>query len=324
MKLGDIYRLAVKKGMENDLRGAERLEQLLNAEREKFEKLSQEQKEEFDRDRLFNPFHDTRILFGDENVEVKSVVAGIDIEVEELLLADGLKSKNTPVDLVIAHHPEGKALANLYRVMHSQEDLYARFGVPVTVAEGVMAGRIGEVRRGLLPRNHNRSVDAARILGIPFMCVHSAADNNVAVFLQRLMDDKKPETLKDIIDILKENPEYREAVKSQSPPMVFAGKEKNRAGKVMISMAGGTSGSEKIFENLARAGVGTVLMMHIPEKNRLEAEKHHVNVVIAGHMASDSLGMNLFLDELEKRGIGIETCSGLVRHSRCAKTVTKS
>lgn len=316
MNLGDIYRLAIEKGMESDLRGAERLERLLNAEKEKFEKLSEEQKKEFDRDRLFNPFHDTRILFGDENLEVKSALAGIDIEVEELLLADRLRSKNTPVDLVIAHHPEGKALANLYRVMHSQEDLYAGFGVPVNVAEGVMAGRIGEVRRGLMPRNHNRPVDAARVLGIPFMCVHSAADNNVAGFLQKLMDHREPETLKDIIDILKEIPEYRESAKNQSPPMVYAGKEKNRAGKVMVSMAGGTSGPEKIFESLARAGVGTVLMMHIPEKNRLEAEKHHVNVVVAGHMASDSLGMNLFLDELEERGVGIRTCSGLLRHSR--------
>jgi len=33
-------------------------------------------------------------------------------------------------------------------------------------------------------------------------------------------------------------------------------------------------------------------------------------------MSSDSLGMNLFLDELEKRGIEIVPCSGLIRISR--------
>ncbi|NLC37920.1 MAG: NGG1p interacting factor NIF3, partial [Clostridia bacterium] len=64
------------------------------------------------------------------------------------------------------------------------------------------------------------------------------------------------------------------------------------------------------------AGVGTIVCMHMSEKHRKEAEKAHLNVVIAGHMASDSLGMNLFLDLLEERGIQIETCSGLYRVKR--------
>jgi hypothetical protein len=41
-----------------------------------------------------------------------------------------------------------------------------------------------------------------------------------------------------------------------------------------------------------------------------------MNVVIAGHIASDSLGMNLFLDELEKQGIEVITCGGLMRIKR--------
>jgi hypothetical protein len=46
------------------------------------------------------------------------------------------------------------------------------------------------------------------------------------------------------------------------------------------------------------------------------AEKNHVNVVIAGHIASDSVGMNIILDEFEKRGVDIVPCSGLIRVSR--------
>jgi len=38
--------------------------------------------------------------------------------------------------------------------------------------------------------------------------------------------------------------------------------------------------------------------------------------VIAGHISSDSLGVNLLLDELEKKGIEIIPCSGLIRISR--------
>jgi hypothetical protein len=67
---------------------------------------------------------------------------------------------------------------------------------------------------------------------------------------------------------------------------------------------------------MANAGIGTVVGMHINEEHRKEAETANVNVVIAGHMSSDSLGVNLFLDELEKQGIEIIPCSGLTRFSR--------
>jgi putative NIF3 family GTP cyclohydrolase 1 type 2 len=56
--------------------------------------------------------------------------------------------------------------------------------------------------------------------------------------------------------------------------------------------------------------------MHIGEKHRKEAEKNHINVIIAGHMASDSLGLNLMLDEFVKQGIQVQTCSGLTRFAR--------
>jgi len=56
--------------------------------------------------------------------------------------------------------------------------------------------------------------------------------------------------------------------------------------------------------------------MHMTEKHRKQAEKNHINVVIAGHIASDSVGMNLLLDGLEEKGIEILPCSGLIRKRR--------
>jgi hypothetical protein len=70
---------------------------------------------------------------------------------------------------------------------------------------------------------------------------------------------------------------------------------------------------------MANAGVGTILAMHQSEKHREAAEKANINVVIAGHISSDSIGVNLFLDELEKKGIKIIPCSGLIRYSRVKK-----
>ncbi|HQQ25742.1 MAG TPA: NGG1p interacting factor NIF3, partial [Methanomassiliicoccales archaeon] len=79
---------------------------------------------------------------------------------------------------------------------------------------------------------------------------------------------------------------------------------------------GGTSGPKDVYEKLAQAGVGTVVFMHIPEAHLEEVRKHHLNVVIAGHVASDSLGMNLLADKLEERGVKVTPCSGFIRARR--------
>lgn len=316
MKLKEIYQLIIEKGMESDPRGKEEVKKILEKNRKKFEELKPEEKSEFDQEQLVNPYSDTRILYGDEDREVKRVLAGIDIEMGELLLAEHLAAKGKKIDLVLAHHPEGKALAALHQVMHLQEDLFYRFGVPINVAEDIMAGRIAEVKRSLMPLNHNRTVDGARLLDIPFMCAHTPADNLVTAFLEKLFAQKGPETVEDIIKILKEIPEYQEAIKVNAGPTIFVGSKERRAGKIFVDMTGGTSGSEDIYEKLSASGVGTIVGMHMGEKHRKAAEKAHLNVVIAGHMASDSLGMNLLLDELEARGIEVLCCSGLIRNKR--------
>lgn len=316
MKLKEIYDGVVTMGIEHDPRGQEVVRKQLEKERKKIEDLKEEEKKDVDQDRFFNPYSDTRVLFGDLDREVSRILVGVDMEVGEVLLADRLGEKGQRIDLIMAHHPEGKATAGLYDVMHLQEDLLAQLGVPINVAEGIMAGRIAEVRRGLMPMNHNRAVDAAKLLDIPLMCCHTPADNMVTEFVQKHLDARECETLGDVVKALKEIPEYAEAVKTGAGPTLVVGAQERRAGKIFVDMTGGTSGSEDAYAKLSVAGVGTLVVMHIGEKHRKEAEKNHVNVIIAGHMASDSLGMNLILDELVKRGVEVLPCSGLIRIQR--------
>ncbi len=316
MKIKEIYRLAIEKGMGKDPRSQEAVLKLLEKEKNLYGEMKEDEKVEFDTDRLFNPYGDTRILYGDPDCEVSRVLAGIDMETGEVLLADRISAQGRKIDLIIAHHPEGKALSALYQVMKLQEDVLAKFGVPINVAEGIMASRINEVKQGLMPLNHNRAVDAAKLLDIPLMCVHTPADNLVNDLIQKLMDEKQPETLGDVVKLLKEIPEYAAAVRYNAGPAIVLGSKEKRAGKIMVDMTGGTSGSEDAYAKLATAGVGTLIVMHIGEKHRKEAEKNHVHVIIAGHMASDSLGLNLFLDELAGRGIEIIPCAGLLRYER--------
>lgn len=319
MNLEQIYRLAIEMGIRSDFRPKERIEKLLKKQKEKFDKLSKEEKEIFDREKLTNPYLDSRIHFSGGPKEIKKVMAGIDIESAELMVAKYLSNHNPqhPIDLVLAHHPEGKGLAALDDVMHLQADIMAQYGVPINIAESLMKVRISEVSRGVNPANHFQAVQTAELLGMNFMNVHTPCDNLVARFVEAKLKKDKPEYVGEVLKSLLEIPEYKEAAKQGVGPRLFAGAEDNRAGKIALTeLTGGTEGSAKMYEKLADAGVGTIIGMHQSEEHRKEAEKAHLNVVIAGHISSDSIGMNLFLDELEKRGIEIVPCSGLIRVSR--------
>jgi hypothetical protein len=315
MKIKDIYKLVIDLGIKADPRGAKEINRILAENKKVYDKLDPDEKEEFDTQCLVNPFDDTRILL-DHGHQVKTILTGIDIDTAEILLADRLTERGTKIDLVLAHHPSGQAFAGFFGVMHMQADILAKHGVPINVAEGILSDRIAEVERLVSPANHNKAVDAAKHLGIGFMCCHTPADNNVTRYLQAQINKKKPKTVRDVISLLKGEPEYRTAVSLKAGPKIMSGKPGNRAGKVVIDMTGGTSGSVKQYEELSDAGIGTLVVMHMKEEHLKEAKKHHMNIIVAGHMASDSMGMNMVLDELEKRGIKILPCSGLIRHSR--------
>lgn len=313
MKTQEIYKLAVNKGIEADFRGREAIEKILKKRREKYEKLSEKERAGFDLDSLENPYADSRILNQSQEKEIKKVLVGIDIEPAEILLAKEIGS----IDLIIAHHPSGKALANLADVMELQCDVLNQYGVPINVAEGLMREKISEVARGVNKLNHQRTADAAKILGFNLMCLHTVCDNLAARFLKNNIEKQNFDRLEDLVEFLNNVPEYGEALKIGAGPKIFVGSPESRCGKIAITeITGGTEGSPKLFEKMAQAGIGTVIGMHVSEEHKKEAEAAHINVVIAGHMSSDSLGVNQFLDELEKKGIEIIPCSGLIRIRR--------
>ncbi len=326
MTIKQIYDLAIKLGIEHDLRGRDTVRKNLKRTRERYERLTPAQKKEFDLEKLTNPFSDTRISVGKPDTPVRRVMVGIDIDAAELMIAKHLSEHQAkPIDLVMSHHPQGLALAGLDEVMHMQAEVLALYGVPINIAESLLEVRISEVSRGISPGNHYKSVDAARNLGLNLMCVHTPSDNLVASFVSKIIKREKPEYVSDLIALLKKIPEYIEAVKRKAGPRIFAGSEEHRCGKIALTeITGGTEGSPKIYEKMSQAGIGTVVGMHMSEEHKKEAEKAHINAIIAGHMSSDSIGMNLFLDELEKRGIEIIPCSGLIRVSRVKKQRVKS
>lgn len=316
MKLGEIYRYAVQLAKENDPRTAEELEDDLRRCEERYRKMDEAEKERFDLDSLWNPYPDSRLVFGDPETEVRGVLWGIDISTGEMLLADRLREKGRTIDAVIGHHPLGRARPAFGEALHLHEYIYAQLGVPVNVAEDLMAPRIREVNNMSAVANYDQAVDAARLLDMPLMCLHSITDNLVDRFLNDLVERESPKKVGDVVDMLMALPEHRHAAGNNNPPEVYVGDRKRKAGKVVVRMTGGTSGPKDIYEKLADAGVGTVVLMHVPEAHLEELRKHHLNAIVAGHVASDSLGMNLLADRLEERGVSVTPCSGFIRARR--------
>jgi hypothetical protein len=70
----------------------------------------------------------------------------------------------------------------------------------------------------------------------------------------------------------------------------------------------------EVLKAYFEAGVGTVLVMHFLEADLKEAREQKLtgNLVITGHMASDSIGINLFLDDLARRGVDVIRAGGIL------------
>lgn len=297
-----LFDTAVIAAMECDPRGKEFLENELLKRKTEFEKITDEKKKAaFDLETLQNPYADTRILYGDVLAKIEKIMVGIDVDAGEVLVVDRLNQAKAGIDLLVSHHPVGRASANFYEVMEMQADMLQQLGVPINQAEGALHKRMTDIGRRLSPANHNRVVDAARLLNISLCCMHTVADNHVHHFLDQLFLDKKPYYVEDIIHLLEEIPEYQIAAKLNNAPRLFAGSEKNRCGKIALEMTGGTSGSEEAIAQMANAGVGTLVVMHIPDEHRKNCEKLHINIVCAGHIPSDSLGLNLLFAAIKKK-----------------------
>lgn len=325
MKLRKLFEFFVEQGIKKDPRGASEVKQNLKTLQKRYEKLSVEKKKLFDVDKLNNPYLDSRILNGSGEEEIKSIILGIDMETPEILLADRLRSSGKKIDLVLTHHPEGRAYATFYKVMGMQADIFNKFGVPINVAETYTNKRMVEVGRRVMPQNHARPVDAAKLLDIPFMSAHTVADNQVASYLQDLFDNRKPRALGEVLKILTDIPEYKYAAKNYVGPTILCGSKDSRAGRVFVDMTGGTEGAKEILEKLSNSGVGTMVCMHMSEEHFRLAEKNNLRVVIAGHISSDNLGLNLLLDEAEKEfgEIKVIECSGFRRFSRLKEKKSK-
>ncbi len=251
---------------------------------------------------------DSGILVRGENL--RKVFAGIDMATPELLLA-----REMGADLVLSHHPQaGAPEVFFYQVMERQIDKMVEAGIPVNRAQKALRQQAGKVERSSHSENYDRVASAARVMNVPYMNLHVPVDVIAEDFVQSRLDQalagKHRATLLDVLVVLQEIPEYQRAL---AKPVIRVGGEKDYAGRVLVLMAGGTNGGEQVFRAYFEAGIGTIVCMHLPEEVRKAVLDQNIgNVIVAGHMASDSIGMNIVCSELEGLGLEVVRMGGII------------
>ncbi len=186
-------------------------------------------------------------------------------------------------------------------------------------SEAQIRPRMERVWRAIHADNLFRTERAAELLGLPAFTCHTITDNLVWRFMEDTICGKQFDDLNEVIKAIEDIPEYKYFAKKGNPPIIVHGSGSSRPGKIAATeFTGGTNGPEEFLESQSKAGIGTILSMHVTEKTLEEARKHHVNMIQCSHMASDTIGINLLLDRLGKEEKKLRTIdtSGFVRVKR--------
>jgi putative NIF3 family GTP cyclohydrolase 1 type 2 len=235
--------------------------------------------------------------------DIGKVLFGIDAGVPELLLA-----KQLGYEAVIAHHPQGgTAMLNFHQVFKRHIQQMTQAGVPVAEAENAVKKKLSDLEIDAHTRNYNHVIDVAKLLKMPYMNIHTPLDEvgRRTMIEQIHRRTEKTSTVRDVVSALNELPEFKNAV---TKIKVRLGKPENPAGKVVVSHGAGTNGGYEIANTYFKHGIGTVVYIHIGigDLEKLRAEQDG-NLIVSGHIASDSVGINPFIRELKRKGVSVST-----------------
>ena len=238
--------------------------------------------------------------------KIRKVLAAIDVGVGELLLARSLSC-----DAVISHHPAGgRARLEGYRVFKRHVEQLKEAGVPGEASEEAVKPKYRQLEIQHHPDNYDQTPSAAKKLRMPLVSIHSPCDEVGRQILLRTVKGLDGNgTVGDVVNRISRLPEFR---KASSKVEVRLGSPKNNAGRIAISHAAYTNGGYDIARTYFQHGVGTVSYIHISEAdlNKLSADAVG-NLIVLGHIASDWLGLNPLLKELEGKGVEVVTTTDL-------------
>jgi putative NIF3 family GTP cyclohydrolase 1 type 2 len=242
---------------------------------------------------------------------LRKVLVAIDVGVSELLLA-----QNLGCDGVIAHHPAGgTAQLDGYKVFLRHIDQMKAAGVPAEVAKEAVKNKYRVLDIQHHPENYDQTPSAAKKLGLPLVTIHSPCDEmGRRMIVQAIKGLGKEATVKQLVAKIGTFPEFRNA---ETKIEVRLGSNEDKIGNVAISHACYTNGGFDIAKAYFQHGVNTLSYIHVsePDLTKLAAEGLG-NLIVLGHIASDWLGINRLLRELEKSEVEAVSTTDLSLASR--------
>lgn len=239
---------------------------------------------------------------------IKKVLFGIDISTAELAMA-----KQLGYDAVIAHHPPQLATIPAWEVYMLQADLLQAAGVPKEAALAAVEPRALAMKAGFQAANHDHYPSIARLLDMPFLNIHCPLDELGRRIMQETIDAclamDSSATLGDVVDALNALPEFKTAATKIE---IALGTAAAPAKRVVVAHGALTNGGYAVANAYFEHGVPTVLYIHIPypDLQRLRQESKG-QLIISGHISSDLVGINPFVDAMRNAGLEVTTISGI-------------
>lgn len=242
---------------------------------------------------------------------IRKVIIGIDMETPELLLA-----RQLGYDAVIAHHPAGDtARLNFADVLWAHLDQMLDAGVPEAVARPIVEEKVHATSMQMHSANYDHAPSIARLLNMPYLNIHLPLDELGRQKMVSVVETLPPQQpVSALVQAFKAR--MKEFQLARTDIQVRAGSLENPLGRVVISHAAGTNGGYPVAKAYFDHGVDTVLYIHCSSQDSLKLREEYQdqgkNLIISGHIASDAVGINLYADELERRGVQVTRVSGVL------------
>ncbi|MCS6768160.1 MAG: Nif3-like dinuclear metal center hexameric protein [Candidatus Nitrosocaldus sp.] len=231
--------------------------------------------------------------------DIQRVLMCIDAEQSTIMLA-----KQLGYDAVIAHHPIGRAYIDFYKVLDRHIEFMLNAGIPRDVAEDA----VRELRERVMLRAHTsiytHVTSFAERIGMPLLNIHLPCDELMRRELLRSITGRV-ERVRDIGSSVEQLDEFRRA---DTRVEVVHGDEDAVVRRYMLVVAAGTNGGYSVAKAYFEHGYDTVIYLHISPEDLARAKSSNLNgnIVILGHLAGDSLGMNMLADALRGKGLQVD------------------
>lgn len=242
-----------------------------------------------------------------EGKDIRKVLFGIDIDSSDLYYA-----KANGYDAVIAHHPQANVV-NANEVYKDHINIMKRFGVPDNVAKDAVKNKFEQLRITAQSANYDNTISIAKMLHMPFLNIHQPLDEIGRKLMQenvdRVLIDTKA-TLKDVIDGLNS---FKEMQVARTKVELLIGNTNDKPGKTVVAHGTYTNGGYDVANAYFENGVNTVIYIHIDYQSYLRLQKENKgNLIVTGHIASDAIGINPFVNALREKGLEVTTIKGII------------